>query len=68
MKGIIVVDIPEKCENCHRRSFNIHDKLFCTENGGIIKDVCKKPDWCPIKPIPQRKDYEGIEDEQISRI
>lgn len=71
MKGIIVVDIPECCDMC-KMGFNneCSDEFECfMEPTKRLKNPeSEKPDWCPIKPIPQRKDYEGIEDEQISRI
>lgn len=65
-KGIIVVDMPENCRNVKAKN----GEGGC-QYGGIIcmltgKDVMKhnwngeKPDWCPIKPMPekvQHKEY-----------
>ena len=54
-KGIIVVDAPHSCNECYLRNrsgycFVIRAKVlsFGTKRS--------KPDWCPIKPIPQRKE------------
>lgn len=55
MKGIIVVDIPERCIECNA--------LSC-EGECLAMDICTvdvdtmkgKPDWCPIKPIPEKKE------------
>lgn len=60
-KGIIVVDMPENCRNVKAKN----GEGGC-QYGGIIcmltgKDVMKhnwngeKPDWCPIKPMPEKK-------------
>lgn len=57
-KGIIVVDMPEICENClfsraHAAPFQ--DCLYCTvlTRGVIRKNQIKRPNWCPIKPMPE---------------
>lgn len=63
MKGIIVVDkIPESCRNirgekeigcpfggmyCHIKQKDVMEYLV----------VGKKPDWCPIKPVPEKKEF-----------
>lgn len=59
-KGIIVVDIPENCENClfsMAHAVPIQDYTYCTvlTRGVISKHQIKRPNWCPIKPIPDRK-------------
>lgn len=58
-KGIIVVDIPDTdCRGCQcfRKQFP-----FCGAVGRYIEPIVgKKPEWCPIKPMPERayhKDY-----------
>ena len=62
-KGIIVVDIPENCENClfsMAHAVPIQDYTYCTVliRGVISKHQIKRPDWCPIKPIPKMQDEE----------
>lgn len=53
-KGIIVMDIPKldcrECQ-CFREQFP-----SCGAVGKYIDPIVgKKPNWCPIKPIPDRK-------------
>lgn len=52
-KGIIVVDIPDTdCRGCQcfRKQFP-----FCGAVGRYIEPIVgKKPEWCPIKPMPNR--------------
>lgn len=69
-KGIIVVDMPGKCvdcgfcreisegiEACREMTIDPDDNDFSR----MIEDYCQsKPDWCPIKPMPERKEVRGI--------
>lgn len=56
-KGIIVVDTPDKCCNCRMGFVNeYYDQFECFFKPGIeIKPDVEKPDWCPIRPLPDRK-------------
>lgn len=64
MKGIIVVDIPKDCRECGRYRIGNYGVLSCGVNGWFISEYvdCKnymKPDWCPIKPIPEKMDADA---------
>lgn len=63
-KGIVVVDIPKQC--CECPFFDVLEEsniMYCSvsELGHcehllkFIENEYLKPDWCPIKPIPNRK-------------
>ena len=52
-KGIIVMDISEKCEDCPCCHTDNYD-FYCKYNGRHV-DWDGKPDWCPIHPLPDRK-------------
>lgn len=62
-KGIIVVDLPKSCRNIRG------DENGCPFGGMVCqvkqKDVMNhvvkgtKPDWCPIKEMPSRKQVPG---------
>lgn len=58
-KGIIVVDdIPVICAECNFANLTQNKKYFrCDVNGKIVYNA--KPDWCPIKEIPERKALTG---------
>lgn len=63
-KGIVVVNIPESCENCLFSASHdtpIQDHVFCTilRRGVIPKKQNKKPAWCPIHSLPERKVLTG---------
>lgn len=55
-KGIIVLnDIPVICAECDFASLKCSGKyLWCN----IKKEFCNssKPDWCPIKEMPEKKE------------
>lgn len=51
-KGIIVVDVPEKCDGCEMCG-TLLGKVCCIATIRKIKDANTKPDWCPIKPMPK---------------
>ena len=64
-KGIIVVDIPERCKDCPFSSNRIGSDHYCyiLESIGECDafshpistgQYYSKPDWCPIKKIPER--------------
>lgn len=67
-KGIIVVDIPKRCKECQFcRNYVInpyaggledtHDIHCVTYGNKVLERIPKdgKPDWCPIKPMPEKK-------------
>ena len=77
-KGYIVTDMPDRCKNCQflfEASNKIEDPFYnCVINFPYIdrpsyitkKELNTKPEWCPIRPQPERDryneewaDYEG---------
>lgn len=69
MKGIIVVDIHKSCLDC-QFCFEIDEGIeaCCTLTADkeddssfmMIDDYCQnKPEWCPVKPIPEKKELKG---------
>ena len=60
-KGIILVNMPDKCCNCRMGFENeYYDQFECYFKPGTeIKPDEGKPDWCPIRLIPQKKTLTG---------
>lgn len=62
-KAILVMDMPECCRKCDLRVIGVYN--FCTGTGGrkidqmtiINEDI--KPDWCPLRPMPEKKEVCG---------
>lgn len=60
-KCVLVMDMPNGCENCvMAKTRHSTDKNYCilTENN-FYDDLQKRPDWCPLKPMPEKKDICG---------
>lgn len=53
-KSVLVIDTPKKCNSCmYLGAFY----SFCIINCRDIKDTSVKPDWCPLKLLPEKKEY-----------
>lgn len=54
-KSVLVIDTPKKCDSCmYVGTFHSFCKINCRD----IKDTSVKPDWCPLKPLPEKFDNE----------
>lgn len=50
------MDMPSSCEKCNFQQFAICHavrKSIC----GTPTDLKSKPDWCPLKPMPEEKQH-----------
>lgn len=67
-KGVIVVDIPECCDLCQflSQAYDLEPfedgEGYCSIKMESLDQIQEgeKPEWCPIKPMPERayhKDY-----------
>ena len=56
-KGIVIIGIPNCCAECSLINIDGDLNLSCDATSLYIdvKKLNLKPDWCPIKPIPDRK-------------
>lgn len=55
-KAILVIDMPEDCVECNFCvELSAHDR--CVAVGKSIFTI-KKPDWCPLQPLPEKYDME----------
>lgn len=51
-KSVLVMETPEDCESCVLHGGIFHS--FCKINCRYIEDLSAKPDWCPLKPLPEK--------------
>lgn len=61
-KAVLVIDMPENCKECHLK-YDFESRYICTNPKGKYRiDVTQyvknetKPDWCPLKEIPEKKE------------
>ena len=62
MKAILVIDMPKNCGECKFLSATQCGKEMCVATSTRrewIEDETIKPSWCPLKPIPQKKELKG---------
>lgn len=55
-KSVLVINTPKYCALCVLRSGVLHP--FCRVNNRDITDLSIRPDWCPLKPLPEEKEKE----------
>ncbi len=59
-KAILVMDMPENCVGCPLSAESSDEYIqYCTGTDDKIDDFFyskRKPDWCPLKELPERKD------------
>lgn len=64
-KSILVIDTPDSCSKCKIR-FDDEYSNWCPydnpEPNGVWQYVENgtKPNWCPLKPLPDKRDENGI--------
>lgn len=70
-KSIIVIDTPETCVDCifcQECGIGSRKYAYCYVTNGDSENDMKlidciygyrqsKPDWCPLKPLPEKKEY-----------
>lgn len=50
-KSVLVMETPENCKSCiHVGTF----RYFCRINCRDITNPNVKPDWCPLRPLPEK--------------
>lgn len=56
-KSLLVMKTPENCRSCmYIGTF----RYFCRINCKDIEDASVKPDWCPLKPLPDKMKLTGV--------
>ena len=59
MKAILVMEMPSSCRNCHIMFTDNVFANYCPCNRDDVTAYIRndtKPDWCPLKPMPSKKD------------
>lgn len=51
-KSILIMNTPENCYKCL-----LNNNFFCNAtNICVVKFIDSRPDWCPLKQLPERYD------------
>lgn len=51
-KAVLVIDMPECCDDCKLSDYSDSWELYCCYTGEAVDKI--KPDWCPLKPVPKK--------------
>lgn len=57
-KAILVMDMPKKCMDCP-----CEYEGRCEVKFGIYVSLNEKPSWCPLKPMPEKKKIEIVQED-----
>lgn len=58
-KAVLVMDMPERCADCPLRSSEKTSYVCCyltLKNISSTDYYDKKPDWCPLRELPEKKE------------
>lgn len=50
MKAVLVIDMPNNCEECKIIYLQGHGESSICDSG----DWLKRPSWCPLRPLPSK--------------
>ena len=66
-KAVLLMDVPEKCFDCNLCVLDMDGSISCYYNK---KEICSyvgennsRPDWCPLKPLPEEDHEDHYPDE-----
>ena len=54
MKAILVLEMPSSCSECNLQQYGICHAVR-KSIVGTPADLKSKPDWCPLKPAPEKR-------------
>lgn len=58
-KAILIIDMPESCDKCPLLLRHEEERCCLPEKRNSF---CDKPDWCPLKPAPEKIDVPDFDD------
>lgn len=66
-KAILVMDMPDSCIECpcrtrNREEVNICNCLYENNKLAVYNLMHERPDWCPLKPVPEKQIYYTFND------
>lgn len=66
-KAVLIMDMPESCLKCQigeNTSNQLETCIICpiTEKCAIDDEAAARPNWCPLRELPEKKDYVILSD------
>ena len=67
-RAVLVIDMPDSCMSCkigRNSSCILEQSAYCPVTGqATIEEECEsRPEWCPIRPMPEKENNDNLMDE-----
>lgn len=60
-KTVLLMDVPEKCLDCNLCVLDTDGSISCYYNKreicSSVEENNSRPEWCPLKSLPEQKEY-----------
>ena len=60
-KVMLIIDMPNKCAEC-QLFYNTAGTKMCEAIGILVECEEKRQEWCPLREVPQKKEYNHYQD------
>ena len=71
-KAILIIDTPVRCFDCPVYKGSIKGEMCCVAGKTIttseLFDTTKKPDWCPLRHLPEKHKELSIEEYEFGKL
>ncbi len=71
-KAVLVMDNPESCFECNflycDGDTNLDSCQAREEARPVDSETYKKPDWCPLRKLPEKKEELSVEEYEFGRL
>lgn len=55
-KAVLIMDMPEDCNDCYAMYVSLSER-FCRATEENLSEKAERPDWCPLRKLPERSDH-----------
>ena len=55
-KAVLIMDMPEDCNDCYAMYVSLSER-FCRATEENLSAKAERPDWCPLRELPERSDH-----------
>ena len=59
-KAVLVMDMPESCDKCRFKLNVPYNRNYCYIRQDSCDKECLKPDWCPLRELPEKMELCGV--------
>lgn len=63
-KAVLIMDMPDRCNDCYAVHMSQNGK-FCRAAKEHLQPKAERPDWCPLREMPEKVEVDMTENEAI---